>query len=133
MSERFMVGGFDRRNLTRRVLAQIVQEVGRVIPAYAFHDLGEHKPGLADRDTADRGIEIAARLARHGAKFDRIVTGLRPKFKFRRPFGKVFGNATDPIALETSVKRGAAESRDPRLKVSQAGVEREACACGRRR
>src|SRR5271157_532979 len=80
-----------------------------------------------------RGIEIAARLARHGAKFDRIVTGLRPKFKFRRPFGKVFGNATDPIALETSVKRGAAESRDPRLKVSQAGVEREACACGRRR
>ena len=108
-----MVGGFDRRNLTRRILAQIVQELRRVICGCALHDLGEHKPGLADRDTADRGIEIAARLARHRGNFDRIVAG--PQFKFRRPFGQIFGDATDPIALETSVKRGSAEGRDPRL------------------
>src|SRR5208337_5074379 len=72
---------------------------------------------------ADRSIQVLARLARHGANFNRKFGGL---FKFPRPFSQASGNATDPIALEASVKRRTAESRDRRLQVSQASVEREA-------
>ena len=102
-----MVTGFDRPDPGRRIPAQIVQEVRRIIRAYAFHDLGEHKPGFADRS-----IQVLARLARHGANFNRKFGGL---FKFPRLFGQASGNATDSIALEASVKRGTAESRDRRL------------------
>src|SRR5271157_4430933 len=90
MSERFMVGGFDRRNLTRRVLAQIVQEVGRVIPAYAFHDLGEHKPGLADRDTADRGASCKIIWNASHNPFQIEAMYLESIRRFSRQYSKIF-------------------------------------------
>ena len=90
MPERFMVTSYDRRNSRGRILSQILQEVRGVIWTYAFHDLGEHEPGLVDC-----GVEVVARFARHSADLNRKVGGLFPKVKLRRHFGQALGNATN--------------------------------------
>jgi hypothetical protein len=94
MAERFMITGYDRRNPGGRIPAQIIQEVCRVIWTYAFHDLGEHELGLADRD-----VEVAVRLAGHSADLNRKMGGLPSKVKLRRLFGQAPGNATNTMAL----------------------------------
>ena len=56
-------------------------------------------------------------LEKEMARVCAVSEWTRPEQSMRL-LGQAPGNATDPIALETAVKRGAAESRDPRLKVS---------------
>jgi hypothetical protein len=121
MPERLMVAGNDRRNSGGRSLSQILQEIRGVIWTYAFHHLGEYEPGLVDC-----GVEVVACFAGHGADLNRKMGGLPSKVKLWRLFGQAPGNATNPVSLEASVKRGSAERRDPWLQVSQAKVEREA-------
>jgi hypothetical protein len=86
---------------------------------YAFHDLGEHELGLVDR-----GVEVVACFAGHGADLNRGLTAAQGQTL--AAFRPSPGNPTNPISLEASVKRGSAERRDPWLQVSQAKVEREA-------
>src|SRR5271166_6079084 len=80
-------------NGKERILAQILQEVCRVIWTYAFHDIGEHELGLVDR-----GVEVVVRLAGHGADLNSKMGGLPSKVKLRRLFGQAPGNATNTMA-----------------------------------